>query len=522
MMLDKTWSPLKDDPNSRPINNQANRTQIYNNITYHYDELGNLIKREKPNGETLYLAYDNENQLSLSHIVKPNHTETWGYAYDAFGRRISKHITDKLALKNNEQQQIRFVWDGAKLQQEQHKQNNGIFSYIYEATDSFVPIAQTVKDNLTENITLNYLHTDQIGIPKEMTDEQGNLAWFGQYSAWGKVENGTNVLPAHQPFRLQNQYYDNETGLHYNLFRYYEPECEKFVNQDPIGLLGGENLYQYASNPFEWMDPWGLNQYRKRSVSSVAKLRHNFDKSGGARERYLKKLAKTPEKTKATFKCTDEDIEQMKKGKVPKNFVVHHKKPLFRGGNNRFSNLTLMDKNIIQITIKCCIGMKKEKIFMDLIRNKIMETICQECHSKFLLSQEQKEFVSRMQSTGLKVIIIDCPYCNKPTPYTDDLAFKNVIYQNTVGENLLHCPVSHCDGLISFIDYSKPYFWGCGECGKEWYKEEDLQNEISKIVQKYPYRQTCYEKKKEKWIAAPESQIVADYESLVEKEPFDV
>ena len=50
-------------------------------------------------------------------------------------------------------------------------------------------------------------------------------------------------LNAHQPFRLQNQYVDRETGLHYNFFRYYEPDAGRFVNQHPIGLSGGDNLY---------------------------------------------------------------------------------------------------------------------------------------------------------------------------------------------------------------------------------------------------------------------------------------
>ncbi|MFS9089771.1 RHS repeat-associated core domain-containing protein [Streptococcus infantis] len=48
---------------------------------------------------------------------------------------------------------------------------------------------------------------------------------------------------AYQPFRLQNQYCDRETGLHYNFFRYYKPEAGRFVNQDPIGPSGGDNLY---------------------------------------------------------------------------------------------------------------------------------------------------------------------------------------------------------------------------------------------------------------------------------------
>ncbi|EPP0275528.1 RHS repeat-associated core domain-containing protein, partial [Salmonella enterica subsp. enterica] len=62
----------------------------------------------------------------------------------------------------------------------------------------------------------------------------------------------------HQPLRLPGQYFDDETGLHYNLFRYYAPECGRFVSQDPIGLNGGINLYQYAPNPLSWIDPWGL------------------------------------------------------------------------------------------------------------------------------------------------------------------------------------------------------------------------------------------------------------------------
>ncbi|WP_142557538.1 RHS repeat domain-containing protein [Streptococcus mitis] len=57
---------------------------------------------------------------------------------------------------------------------------------------------------------------------------------------------------------MQNQYADRETGLHYNFFRYYEPDAGRFVNQDPIGLLGGDNLYLFAPNITKWNDPLGL------------------------------------------------------------------------------------------------------------------------------------------------------------------------------------------------------------------------------------------------------------------------
>ena len=91
-----------------------------------------------------------------------------------------------------------------------------------------------------------------------MTDGEGRLLWFGNYGGWGKLTEETNIANAHQPFRLQNQYCDGETGLHYNFFRYYDPHSGRFVTQDPIGLWGGSNFYQFVANAQEWIDPLGL------------------------------------------------------------------------------------------------------------------------------------------------------------------------------------------------------------------------------------------------------------------------
>ncbi|WP_240042383.1 RHS repeat-associated core domain-containing protein, partial [Photorhabdus khanii] len=63
-----------------------------------------------------------------------------------------------------------------------------------------------------------------------------------------------------QNLRYAGQYFDNETGLHFNTYRYYAPEIGRFITPDPIGLAGGLNLYQYAPNPMSWIDPWGLNK----------------------------------------------------------------------------------------------------------------------------------------------------------------------------------------------------------------------------------------------------------------------
>ena len=88
-----------------------------------------------------------------------------------------------------------------------------------------------------------------------MTDIHGNLLWFGEYTGWGRLKEETRVTDsACQPFCLQNQYADRETGLHYNFFRYYEPDADRFVNQ----VLGGDNLYQFAPNIQVWGDWLGL------------------------------------------------------------------------------------------------------------------------------------------------------------------------------------------------------------------------------------------------------------------------
>ena len=87
-------------------------------------------------------------------------------------------------------------------------------------------LPQVFHNNQDEEQYLAYFHNDQIGIPREKTDIHGNLVWFGVYYGWGKLKSETNVMgSAYQLFRLQNQYADHETGLHYNLIRYFEPEA---------------------------------------------------------------------------------------------------------------------------------------------------------------------------------------------------------------------------------------------------------------------------------------------------------
>ena len=262
----KTTAPISDDPQTQgrlksPANPNlvsGNRLKEYNGIEYTYDALGNLIYRQLPNGENQYYQYDLENQLVRAEIKKPaGNTEIWTYAYDPFGRRLSKERQDKLAWTSTDPKRTHFVWDGSRLLQEYTYK--GSYTYIYTDQDSYEPLAQVFHNNQDKEQYLAYFHTDQVGIPREMTDIHGNLLWYGEYTAWGRLKKDERVYKnAHQPFRLQNQYFDEETGLHYNLMRYYEPEAGRFVNQDPIKLIGGDNLYQFAPNSIGWIDTLGL------------------------------------------------------------------------------------------------------------------------------------------------------------------------------------------------------------------------------------------------------------------------
>lgn len=105
-------------------------------------------------------------------------------------------------------------------------------------------------------------------MPHELTGSDGSVQWCASHQAWGMVLDCRdvakvdplhgNVALVHQPLRFQGQYFDHQTGLHYNHQRYYDPHVGRFVTQDPIGLSGGANPYRYAPNPGKWIDPLGL------------------------------------------------------------------------------------------------------------------------------------------------------------------------------------------------------------------------------------------------------------------------
>ena len=242
---------------------KGNRLAEYNGVRYRYDGLGNLTERHSYT-ESQFYRYDADNQLIEARIEKANSpTQYWQYHYDPFGRRISK-------TNAKTQQSTLFVWEGSRLLQEH--QADKVYTYVYTEQNSYEPLAQIEAFRQPEKLNtpiIRYFHTDQIGIPREMTDEAGKIIWRGQYSAWGKLTAEEKTNPSiHQPFRLQNQYADEETGLHYNFFRYYDAHCGRFTQQDPIKLAGGDNLYAFAPNAQQWVDSLGLNNRETISLGS--------------------------------------------------------------------------------------------------------------------------------------------------------------------------------------------------------------------------------------------------------------
>ena len=105
--------------------------------------------------------------------------------------------------------------------------------------------------------TVYYFHNDHIGTPQRLTDATGTVVWAADYLPFGQAN--VTVETVENNLRFAGQYYDSETGLHYNYHRYYDPATGRYLNPDPIGLAGGINLFAYVqNNPVNFVDPYGL------------------------------------------------------------------------------------------------------------------------------------------------------------------------------------------------------------------------------------------------------------------------
>ncbi|MEE3936626.1 RHS repeat-associated core domain-containing protein [Pseudomonas viridiflava] len=226
-----------------------NRLKQWRDQEYTYDAWGNLIEKRSGLAKWQTFTYDCENRLVRAETMLNSQLHSTGtYQYDSLGRRVAKQSQAKGKTEHK-----RFLWQGLRMLREESPGQSSL--YVYEP-GSYAPLARVDQREGDSGNKVYYFHTDQIGTPLEMTDIDGQIVWQATYKAWGSLEALT-VSEVEQNLRFQGQYFDEETGLHYNTFRYYDPEVGRFITQDPIGLLGSVNLYSYASSPNNWIDPLG-------------------------------------------------------------------------------------------------------------------------------------------------------------------------------------------------------------------------------------------------------------------------
>ena len=259
-----------------------NRLQTLDGHTHTFDGAGNLLTQHRPDRSTLTLAYDGAHRLVRLERRAPDGALTVAtYTYDALSRRIAKTVTAPDALTTV----TRYGWDGERLVCED---NGHTRSTIVHQPDSFIPIlrfTQSLADTLAadpercaraqaaqliahhglslpagiapepEPAQIDIFVNDHLGTPLALLNPEGRITWQAQPDDWGAVRNPKG---SRQPIRFQGQWEDEESGLYYNRYRYYDPATGRYVTQDPIGLEGGINAYSYVGSiPTRFTDPLG-------------------------------------------------------------------------------------------------------------------------------------------------------------------------------------------------------------------------------------------------------------------------
>jgi RHS repeat-associated protein len=236
---------MQDRPGAAKV--VGNRLLLQGDRHYDYDAFGNLIRERRGTGQKLVTEYRYDCQHRLIGVTTPG-GRTASYRYDAFGRRIAKTVDGHTT---------EFFWQGDNLIAESSREHYR--SYLYEP-GSFRPLAMLDGKGPRKACPF-YYQLDHLGTPQELTDFGGEIVWSAKYNAYGKVTQqafgGGEQLE--QPLRFQGQYFDAESGLHYNRHRYYDPDVGRYLTPDPIRLAGGLNKYQYTPNPTGWVDPLGLS-----------------------------------------------------------------------------------------------------------------------------------------------------------------------------------------------------------------------------------------------------------------------
>ena len=220
--------------------NTLNQLTRQGGIQCRYDARGNLVENASAEGEWHY-HYNGRNFLARAEGPRGQNVT---FGYDAFGRRLWKRSGDT---------EVKYIWGGEQLLREvtQVGPRVSVRDYLY-SPGSCVPLATRLDGQVYS------YHTDHLGSPRGLTDEKGAMVWSADYMAFGEARIQVDSIPNN--LRFPGQYFDAETGLHYNRFRYYSPVLGRYLSRDPVGFLSGVNFYTYVHNdPINGFDPHGLS-----------------------------------------------------------------------------------------------------------------------------------------------------------------------------------------------------------------------------------------------------------------------
>jgi len=216
-------------------------TNILNTVTdtvtttYEHDANGNITGI----GSKI-LTYNDDNRL----VSVASGSVTLGeYTYNGLGQRIKKVAGSIITI-------FHYDFDGNIIGE---SNASGTFSkeYLYRGSSRLAMVDVSSGE-------VYYYGNDQLGTPEILTDSTNTVVWEAIYKPFGEAETNPNSSVINN-FRFPGQYYDQETGLHYNYFRYYDPSTGRYLSPDPVGLEGGLNLFAYVeNNPVNEIDPLGL------------------------------------------------------------------------------------------------------------------------------------------------------------------------------------------------------------------------------------------------------------------------
>ncbi|HEX5125546.1 MAG TPA: RHS repeat-associated core domain-containing protein [Rhodocyclaceae bacterium] len=245
---------------------------------YEYDQAGNLTTKTEPGNKVTRYGYDSQNRLV--EVKDGSNNLIARYGYDPMDRRLWKEQYrdgQDNALATPKRTLYLYSDEGLIAEATQdimlNAADNSVSAtaapqittqYGPQPDANFITGTLFVKTkNSNGQDVVAYYQRDQLDTPIQATDKAGNIVWAASYNAFGQATITTPAATTANPtitsnLRLPGQYWDDETGLHYNWHRYYDPQTGRYVSSDPIGLAGGVNTYAYTNNsPLNYSDPTG-------------------------------------------------------------------------------------------------------------------------------------------------------------------------------------------------------------------------------------------------------------------------